>query len=335
MEPDVRVHDGPAALVEAAANLVLESARDAVRQRGRFVWGLAGGSTPRALYEALAAPPYADAMPWAATHIFWGDERWVPADAADSNQRMAREALLGAVSPASVVPILTESVAPDESAAAAEAGLRRVFGGEPPRPDLLLLGIGSDGHTASIFPGAPSHNSPSFPRRREPRPYRARRLLYRHSREGGNPASPSLYKERVGRVRHPRLRRASAEFTSPYKGRGRREAAGEGTAGSGAPEAAERLFAANWVPQLGAWRVTATFRLIRASRRVVFLAQGRDKAEAVGKALHPLPGEAPVPAALAAPEGGAATWLLDREAAGETGETGAGAAGGSARAGVQ
>ncbi len=300
MEPDVRVHDGPAALVEAAANLVLESARDAVRQRGRFVWGLAGGSTPRALYEALAAPPYADAMPWAATHIFWGDERWVPADAADSNQRMARETLLGAVSPASVVPILTEGVAPDESAAAAEAGLRRVFGGDPPRPDLLLLGIGSDGHTASLFPGTPSHNSPSFPRRREPR---------------------------------PRLRRASAEFTSPYKGRGGREAAGEGTAG--APPAAERLFAANWVPQLGAWRVTATFRLIRASRRVVFLAQGRDKAEAVGKALHPMPGEAPVPAALAAPEGGAATWLLDREAAGETGETGAGAAGGSARAGVQ
>ena len=302
MEPDVRVHDGPAALVEAAANLVLESVRDAVRQRGRFVWGLAGGSTPRALYEALAAPPYADAMPWSATHIFWGDERWVPADAADSNQRMARDALLGAVSPASVVPILTESVAPDESAAAAEEGLRRVFDGEPPRPDLLLLGIGSDGHTASIFPSAPPHNSPSFPRRREPR---------------------------------PRLRRASAEFTSPYKGRGRREAAGEGTAGSGAPEEAERLFAANWVPQLGAWRVTATFRLIRASRRVVFLAQGRDKAEAVGKALRPVPGEAPVPAALAAPEGAAATWLLDREAAGETGETGAGAAGGSARAGVQ
>ena len=333
MEPDVRVHDGPTALVEAAANLVLESARDAVRERGRFVWGLAGGSTPRALYEALVAPPYADAMPWAATHIFWGDERWVPADAADSNQRMAREALLGAVSPASVVPILTEDLAPDESAAAAEAGLRGVFGGEPPRPDLLLLGIGSDGHTASIFPSAPPHNSPSFPRRREPRPYRTRRPLYRHSRLRGNLASPSPYKERVGRVRR-RDGRASAEFTSPYKGRGRREAAGEGTAGAGAP-AAERLFAANWVPQLGAWRITATFRLIRASRRVVFLAQGRDKAEPVGKAQRPIPGEAPVPAALAAPEGGAATWLLDREAAGETGETGAGAAGGSARAGVQ
>ena len=276
MRPDVRVHDGTAALVEAAANLVLESARDAVRERGRFVWGLAGGRTPRALYEALAAPPYADAMPWGATHIFWGDERWVPSDDAESNRRMARDALLDAASPAGVVPILTEGLSPAESAAAAEDGLRRVFGGEPPRPDLLLLGIGSDGHTASLFPWT----------------------------EGGTAGM------------------AGATGAD----------AGEG---AGATVAAERLFAARWIPQLGAWRVTATFRLIGASRRVVFLAQGREKADAVGKALRPVPGEAPVPAALAAPEGGAAIWLLDREAAGEAGETGAPAAGGRARAGVQ
>lgn len=272
MRPDVRVHDGTASLVAAAADLVLESARDAVRERGRFVWGLAGGRTPRALYEALAAPPYADAMPWGATHIFWGDERWVPADDAESNRRMAREALLDAASPASVVPILTKGLEPAESAASAEEGLRRVFGGEPPRPDLLLLGIGSDGHTASLFPGT--------------------------ARTGG----------------------AAVTETSE---------------GAGAPEEAERLFAARWIPQLGAWRVTATFRLIGASRRVVFLAQGREKAEAVGKALRPVPGEEPVPAALAAPEGGAAIWLLDREAAREAGETVAPAAGASARAGVQ
>lgn len=281
MRPDVRVHDGPAPLVAAAADLVLESARDAVRERGRFVWGLAGGSTPRALYEALAAPPYADAMPWGATHIFWGDERWVPADDAESNRRMARKALLDAASPASVVPIRAEGLTPAESAAAAEEGLRRVFGGEPPRPDLLLLGIGSDGHTASLFPGT--------------------------------------------------------EGTSGTEGM-------TGTAGTGGATVAEtsegagareRLFAARWIPQLGAWRVTATFRLIGASRRVVFLAQGREKADAVGKALRPVPGEAPVPAALAAPEGGAAIWLLDREAAREAGETVAPAAGASARAGVQ
>ena len=300
MRPDVRVHDGTAPLVAAAADLVLESARDAVRERGRFVWGLAGGSTPRALYEALAAPPYADAMPWGATHIFWGDERWVPADDAESNRRMAREALLDAASPASVVPIRAEGLTPAESAASAEEGLRRVFGGEPPRPDLLLLGIGSDGHTASLFPGTDGT---------------AGATVVETSEGAGAPVAPVVEtSEGAGAPVAPVV---------------------ETSVGAGAPEEAERLFAARWIPQLGAWRVTATFRLIGAARRVVFLAQGREKADAVGKALRPIPGEEPVPAALAAPEGGAAIWLLDREAAGEAGETGAPAAGGRARAGVQ
>ena len=240
MPADVRVFDAPLALAEAAADLTLELAEDAVRERGRFVWGLAGGNTPRALYETLAKPPYAAAMPWHATRVFWGDERWVPADHPDSNQRMAREALLNRVAPASVVPIPTENATPAESAAAAERGLRQAFDGDsgaPPRPDLLLLGIGSDGHTASLFPGTDALNE------------------------------------------------------------------------------TERLFAANWVPQLGAWRVTATLPLINAARRIVFLAQGRGKAAAVRAALHPASGAAPVPATLAAPEDGAVTWLLDREAA--------------------
>ncbi len=262
MPTDVRVFDAPSALAEAAADLTLELAEAAVRERGRFVWGLAGGSTPRALYETLAKPPYAAAMPWRAIHVFWGDERCVPADHPDSNQRMAREALLNAVAPASIVPIPTENATPAESAAAAERGLRRLFnsdndapphprqevrrraGGlfnddnaDPPRPDLLLLGIGSDGHTASLFPG------------------------------------------------------------------------------TDALDETERLFAANWIPQLGAWRVTATLLLINAARRIVFLAQGHDKADAVRKALHPASGAPPLPAALAAPTDGAVTWLLDREAA--------------------
>ena len=240
MPTDVRVFDAPSSLAKAAAGLTLESAQAAVRERGRFVWGLAGGSTPRALYETLAKPPYAAAMPWRAIHVFWGDERCVPADHPDSNQRMARESLLDAVAPASVVPIPTTNATPAESAAAAERSLRRLFNNDnadPPRPDLLLLGIGSDGHTASLFPGT--------------------------------------------------------------------DALGE----------TERLFAANWIPQLGAWRVTATLLLINAARRIVFLAQGHDKADAVRDALHPASGAPPVPAALAAPHDGAVTWLLDREAA--------------------
>ena len=137
MPTDVRVFDAPTALAEAAAGMTLQSAESAVRERGRFVWGLAGGSTPRALYETLAKPPYAAAMPWRAIHVFWGDERCVPADHPDSNQRMAREALLSAVAPASIVPIPTENATPAESAAAAERNLRRLFNdnnADPARP---------------------------------------------------------------------------------------------------------------------------------------------------------------------------------------------------------
>ena len=237
--PDVRVFPTPAALTQAAADLVLASAEEAVRERGRFVWGLSGGSTPEALYRKLAEPPYSTAMPWRATVVFWGDERWAPADHPDSNQRMATEALLahGPAARANVIPVPTEGIAPGDSAAEVEDALRGVFGDAPVRPDLLLLGIGPDGHTASLFPGT------------------------------------SALDER------------------------------------------DRLFAANWVPRMDAWRITATLPLINASRRVVFLAQGNDKAEAVRLALHPPSGGPPLPAALVAPHDGTLTWLLDRQAA--------------------
>ena len=237
--PDVRVFPSPTALTQAAANLVLASAEEAVRERGRFVWGLSGGSTPEALYRKLTEPPYSTAMPWRATTVFWGDERWVPADHPDSNQRMAAEALLahGPAARANIIPVPTENVSPDESAAVVEDALLRISGDAPVRPDLLLLGIGPDGHTASLFPGT------------------------------------SALDER------------------------------------------ERLFAANWVPQMDSWRITATLPLINASRHVVFLAQGRDKAEALRLALHQADGEPLLPAALVAPDDGTLTWLLDRQAA--------------------
>ena len=152
---DVRVFPTPTALTQAAAELVLTSAEEAVRERGRFVWGLSGGSTPEALYRKLAELPYSTSVPWRATFVFWGDERWVPHDHPESNQRMANEALLShsPASEASAIPVPTEGTTPEESAAAVEEALRRVFGGAPVRPDLLLLGMGPDGHTASLFPG--------------------------------------------------------------------------------------------------------------------------------------------------------------------------------------
>jgi 6-phosphogluconolactonase len=156
---DLRVFDDAAALAEAAAQFVVEAARESVRRAGRFTIALAGGGTPRATYTRLAQAPHAAAMPWSQTHVFFGDERCVPHDHADSNFRMANESLLSRVPlPASQVfpvPVMDdpEAVATEYARTLAQAfGTRR---GELPRFDLVLLGMGLDGHTASLFPGSP------------------------------------------------------------------------------------------------------------------------------------------------------------------------------------
>lgn len=145
------------ALSAAAAEALAAVAREAVSEQGRFTLALAGGSTPRGLYEALATG-YRDSFAWSALHVFWGDERFVSPDEPASNQRMAREALLSRVPvpPSQVHPFPT--ALPDARAAAAayETELRLVFTGDWPRFDLILLGLGDDGHTASLFPGSPA-----------------------------------------------------------------------------------------------------------------------------------------------------------------------------------
>jgi 6-phosphogluconolactonase len=125
-----------------------------------FAVALSGGSTPRRLYECLAGQPYRATFPWARAHWFWGDERFVPHDDALSNYRMAREALLSYVPiPAiNIHPIPTEGTSPDAAASAYERALKSFYGAErldPARPlfDVTLLGLGPDGHTASLFPG--------------------------------------------------------------------------------------------------------------------------------------------------------------------------------------
>ncbi len=152
----VRTYDTPGRLAEAAAGLTVESAAESARARGRFVWGLSGGTTPSMLYRLLAQPPYRDLMPWESTYVFWGDERWAPADSPESNQRMARELLLDHVPlpPDHIIGVDTSGDDPEASAASVESRLRELFGSRRPRPDLTLLGIGDDGHTASLFPGA-------------------------------------------------------------------------------------------------------------------------------------------------------------------------------------
>lgn len=159
----LRVANGLASLYRDAAEEIARIATAAVASAGVGSICLAGGSTPRRLYRLLvdAQAPYRARLPWDRIHFFWGDERHVPPDHADSNYRMADEAMLmaAAVPPAHIHRIHGE--APDAATAAAEyeQELRRHAGGGIevlPRFDLVLLGMGADGHTASLFPGTPA-----------------------------------------------------------------------------------------------------------------------------------------------------------------------------------
>jgi 6-phosphogluconolactonase len=146
------VHETPQELAQAAARDFATKAEAAIGERGRFAVALAGGSTPEATYEVLAND-YAGALDWSKVHVFFGDERTVPPNHEDSNYRMAHETLLSRV-PVGSVHRMRGELPPAEAAAAYEEELRGFFGtsDEPPSLDLILLGIGDDGHTASLFP---------------------------------------------------------------------------------------------------------------------------------------------------------------------------------------
>lgn len=154
------VDDADALAREAAAELT-RIAKKSVAASGRFTLALSGGSTPRRLYALLADPgaPYRGAIPWEATQIFFGDERHVPPDDPQSNFRMAKETLLAhvPVPPANVHRVEAERADAAEAAALYAQEIARVFAlapGQWPRFDLILLGMGPDGHTASLFPGS-------------------------------------------------------------------------------------------------------------------------------------------------------------------------------------
>jgi 6-phosphogluconolactonase len=150
---EIEIFPGRLELAQAAAEQFIGLAARAVASRGRFTVALAGGSTPRPVYSLLTTEAFAGRLDWSRVHIFWGDERCVSPDDPQSNYRMARETLLDAVGvpPGNIHRIRGEDD-PRRAAAAYEQELREFFG-HSAGFDLVLLGMGADGHTASLFPG--------------------------------------------------------------------------------------------------------------------------------------------------------------------------------------
>jgi 6-phosphogluconolactonase len=158
--PYLQILGDPEAVAERAAEWLTEAA---AQTDSVFALALSGGSTPKKLYERLATPRWRDAIPWERTHVFWGDERFVPPDDPRSNFRMAHEALLSRVPipQNNIHPVATQSPSAEEAASAYQRELKTFYGTgllTPARPlfDATLLGLGTDGHLASLFPGSPA-----------------------------------------------------------------------------------------------------------------------------------------------------------------------------------
>jgi 6-phosphogluconolactonase len=155
MHPRIHILASRKQLYKKTAGVISELIQDTLRLRNRCAIVLAGGSTPEGLYNTLAAPPYDTGLDWKNVYFFWGDERAVPPDHADSNYRMAYRSLL------SKIPVPDENLyripaerPPADAAGAYEETIARFFGtSSTPSFDIILLGLGDDGHTASIFPG--------------------------------------------------------------------------------------------------------------------------------------------------------------------------------------
>lgn len=236
---EARILPGPSELANAAAEEIRSAANDAVETRGVFRIALSGGSTPRRLYARLAERPFRGGIRGSRTLFFFGDERCVPPVSDRSNFRTAKEALFD---PLNVPPERVFRMRGEDDPRSAATDYARVLAEHVeeerrlPRFDMILLGLGPDGHTASLFPGT----------------------------------------------------RAVSER--------------------------EKTVAANWVPRLKEWRLTLTLPVLNASRRVLFLVAGADKAAPATAILRRERGYRELPAAAVRPQHGSLLWLLDEEA---------------------
>ena len=156
MDAEIVILLDPDALAHEAARRFVALAREAAGSRGRFSVALSGGSTPGKMYRPLAEEPYRDQIPWEDVHLFWGDERCV-SSGEDTNFSLADEALISRVPvPPENVHLVRGDLAPEGAARAYDLEVQDFFCGPHARFDLILLGLGEDGHTASLFPGSPA-----------------------------------------------------------------------------------------------------------------------------------------------------------------------------------
>lgn len=143
-------------LANAAAHLIVTLSNEAVARKGNFSMALSGGNTPKLLFELLSYPPFVNNIPWKKTIIAFGDERFVPHSSDESNYKMAKAALLDHVPivKKNILSVQTEKITPGKAAQQYEQKIKQHITAQHPF-DLVLLGIGDEGHTASIFPGSP------------------------------------------------------------------------------------------------------------------------------------------------------------------------------------
>lgn len=159
MKLDERVYSNLDALSRAALDELLRIMKDSIEQRGRFAIALSGGHTPAKLYSLWAqTDDKTHETPWDKVHLFWGDERYVRSEDSLSNYRMVRETLISQVPipEDNVHEMRTDLPTPQETAQDYQSNLRKFFGNAPPAFDLQLLGLGGEGHTASLFPDSPA-----------------------------------------------------------------------------------------------------------------------------------------------------------------------------------